>query len=127
MSKRIKEGFTDEASRAEQDHEVQMARSDLYKLAEYSIKLHELLKNVSEQEGLQGWVQSKITKASDYIGSVYRHMEYKQQRQQAGGIPVAETKRTKMPAKRLKESTEVAELGRTMMDMATTEKDDDVS
>ena len=61
----IQENLADEASKVEQDHEVQMARAQLYKIAKYSIKLHEMLKNVSEQEGLEGWVQSKITKASD--------------------------------------------------------------
>jgi hypothetical protein len=35
-----------------------------------------MLKNVSETEGLQGWVQSKITKAADYMGSVQHYMEY---------------------------------------------------
>jgi hypothetical protein len=59
----IQENLADEASKVEQDHEVQMARAQLYKIAKYSIKLHEMLKNVSEQEGLEGWVQSKITKA----------------------------------------------------------------
>jgi hypothetical protein len=53
-----------------------MARADLYKIAKYSIKLHEMLKNVSEAQGLEGWVQAKITKASDYIGSVYHNLEY---------------------------------------------------
>ena len=53
--KEIKEGLADAAHKAEMDHEVQMARADLYKLAKYSIKLHELLKNVSEAEGLEGW------------------------------------------------------------------------
>ncbi len=72
------EGLADLAQRAEQDHEVQMARADLYKLAKYSIKLHEMLKGVSEAEGLEGWVQAKITKATDYIGSVYHHLEYDQ-------------------------------------------------
>ena len=72
----IKEGLGDLAARAEQDHEVQMARADLYKIAKYSIQLHELLKNVSEEAGLEGWVQSKITKAADYIGSVYHHLDY---------------------------------------------------
>jgi len=76
MGKQIKEGLADLAQRAETDHEVQMARAELYKLAKYSIKLHEMLKGVSEAEGLEGWVQSKITKASDYIGSVYHHLEY---------------------------------------------------
>ena len=64
------------AHKVEQDHEVQMARSDLYKAAKYSIKLHERLKNISEEEGLEGWVAAKITKASDYLSSVYHYMDY---------------------------------------------------
>ena len=75
-NKKIKEGLADLAQVAEQDHEVQMARAELYKLAKYSIKLHEMLKGVSEREGLEGWVQSKITKAADYISSVYHHLDY---------------------------------------------------
>ena len=67
----LKEGLADLAQRVEQDHEVQMAKSDLYKSAKYSIKLHELLKNVSEEKGLEGWVAAKITKASDYLSPRY--------------------------------------------------------
>ena len=55
------------------DHEAKMARADLYKLAEYSIKLFKL---IGENEELDGWVQAKITKASDYISSVYHYLEY---------------------------------------------------
>lgn len=73
----FKEGLGDLAHMAEMDHEVQMARADLYKIAKYAIKLHEMLKRVSEQEGLEGWVQSKITKASDYLDSVYHNLDYK--------------------------------------------------
>ena len=62
--KDITEGLAELAGVAERDHEVQMARADLYKSAKYAIKLHEMLKGVSEAEGLEGWVQSKITKAS---------------------------------------------------------------
>ena len=77
--KHLKEqGLADLAYRAEADHEVQMARADLYKIAKYGIKLHEMLKNVSEAEGLEGWVQAKITKAADYLGSVYHHLDYEQ-------------------------------------------------
>jgi len=72
----FKEGLGDLAQRAEQDHEVQMARAELYKIAKYAIKLHDMLKGVSEAEGLMGWQQSKITKAADYIGSVYHNLEY---------------------------------------------------
>lgn len=55
------------------DHEAKMARADLYKLAQYSAKL---FKMIDENEELDGWVQAKITKASDYISSVYHYLEY---------------------------------------------------
>ena len=29
-----------------------------------------MLKNVSEEQGLEGWVQAKITKSADYMSSV---------------------------------------------------------
>jgi hypothetical protein len=76
MSDAIKEGLADLAHRAEVDHEVQMARADLYKIAKYAIKLHDMLKGVSEEEGLEGWQQAKITKAADYISSVYHNLDY---------------------------------------------------
>ena len=41
-------GLADLAYKAESDHEVQMARGDLYKIAKYAIKLHEMLKGVEE-------------------------------------------------------------------------------
>ena len=72
----VKEGLGDLAHAAEKDHEVQMARAELYKLAKYAIKLHDMLKGVSEAEGLEGWVQSKITKSANDIGQVYHHMDY---------------------------------------------------
>ena len=75
-NKPIKEGLAELAGAAEQDHEVQMARAELYKIAKYAIKLHEMLKNVSEAEGIEAWQQSKITKAADYIGSVFHSLEY---------------------------------------------------
>jgi hypothetical protein len=76
MGKAVKEGLADLAGRAEADHEVQMARADLYKIAKYAIKLHDMLKGVSEETGLEGWQQAKITKAADYIGSVYHNLDY---------------------------------------------------
>lgn len=77
------EGLGDMAHLAEQDHEVQMARAELYKIAKYAIKLHDMLKGVSEAEGIEAWQQSKITKAADYVGSVYHAMEYDQMEQPA--------------------------------------------
>jgi hypothetical protein len=78
IKRQMDEGLAELAGAVDQDHEVQMARADLYKLAKYAIKLHEMLKNVSEAEGLEGWQQAKITKAADYIGSVYHSLEYDQ-------------------------------------------------
>jgi len=74
--KSVKEGLGDLAAQAEMDHEIQMARSELYKIAKYAIKLHEMLKGRSEEQGLEAWQQSKITKAADYIGSVFHNLEY---------------------------------------------------
>jgi len=68
----------------EMDHEVSMALSDLYKLAKYAIKLHDMVANVSETQGLEGWVQSKITKASDYIGAVYHHLDHEMNHEHMG-------------------------------------------
>jgi len=73
---KVREGLADLAGRAEADHEVQMARADLYKIAKYAIKLHDMLKGVSEATGLEGWQQAKITKAADYISSVYHNLDY---------------------------------------------------
>lgn len=83
--KKVQEGLADLADAAERDHEVQMARADLYKIAKYAIKLHDMLKNVSEEQGLEGWVQSKITKAADYIGSVYHNLDYEMKFGSDGG------------------------------------------
>ena len=57
----------------QEDHEAKMARADLFKLAQYSFKL---FKMIHEDQELEGWVQAKITKAADYIASVYHYMEY---------------------------------------------------
>jgi hypothetical protein len=52
-----------------------MARSDCFKSASYAIAIHKMLKDVSELEGIDGWVAAKITKAADYLGSVKHYME----------------------------------------------------
>jgi hypothetical protein len=82
---RLKSGFI---SRAEdrRDHEVEMARSDLHQAHKNSSKIHKLIKNVSEDEGLEGWVQAKITKAADYLNSVCQYLEGKQLQEMTGGV-----------------------------------------
>jgi hypothetical protein len=72
----LKEGFIEDAHEAHMDHEVQMARVDCYYAAEHAIVLHKLLRNISEEQGLEGWVASKITLANDYLKSVREHLEY---------------------------------------------------
>jgi hypothetical protein len=72
----LKEGFVEDASDVHADHEVQMARADLFHAAEDALTLHKLLRNVSEQQGLEGWVAAKITLASDYLKTVREYIEY---------------------------------------------------
>jgi len=63
-----------EADNMHADHEVQMARSDCYSAAKYAIELHRMLKEISEQQGLDGWVSEKITLANDYLRSVHEYL-----------------------------------------------------
>jgi hypothetical protein len=83
----INESFVEDAAAAHQDHEVQMARSDCYNAAKYAIELHKLLKNISEQEGLDGWVSEKITLANDYLRTVTEYLRYEQQSSAQSDIP----------------------------------------
>ena len=55
------------------DQEGKMAKADLYKLATYS---HKLFKQLNDEDKLESWVQAKITKAADYMASVYHYLEY---------------------------------------------------
>jgi len=55
------------------DREGAMAKADLYKLATYS---HKLFKQLHDNDQMEAWVQAKITKAADYIASVYHYLEY---------------------------------------------------
>ena len=57
----------------ELDREGAMAKADLHKLAQYSFKL---FKKIQDEDQLEAWVQAKITKAADYIASVYHYLEY---------------------------------------------------
>lgn len=59
------------------DHEASMAKSDLRRLHEYSMEIDQLIHDGQE---LEGWVQSKITKAADYIASVKHYLEYNKSR-----------------------------------------------
>jgi hypothetical protein len=60
------------------DHEVEMARSDLFSAAKNAKQVLQMIENVSEDEGLEGWVQEKIIKANDYLNTVREYLEGKQ-------------------------------------------------
>lgn len=79
-----------EADDMHRDHEVQMARSQMYSAAQAAIEIHRLLKDISEMEGLEGWVQSKLTLASQYLESVRDYMKYEAASQESELMPFAE-------------------------------------
>lgn len=54
--------------------EGRMAKSQLYRAAEYASELEQLIQDGDE---LDAWVQAKITKASDYLSSVKHYLYYK--------------------------------------------------
>ena len=69
------------------DHEVEMARSDLFSAAKNAKQVYELIADLSEEEGLEGWVQEKIIKANDYLNTVREYLEGKQlQNEMTGGV-----------------------------------------
>jgi len=69
--------YDDDHNPEEEDpSEIHMARAELKKILEYAGKLYD---KIDELEGLEGWVASKITKASDYISSVYHWLDYEQE------------------------------------------------
>lgn len=70
------EGIAEDAHEMHLDHEVQMAREECYHAAESAIALHKLLRHMSEQQGLEGWVSAKITLANDYLKTVREYLEY---------------------------------------------------
>src|SRR5210317_1524426 len=62
----------------EQDHEISMARGELEAIADKATQLASALQGKSDDGNpLEAWVQSKITKAKDYINSVSDYMMYK--------------------------------------------------
>ena len=81
---RLKSGFVPHG-KSRIDHEVEMARSDLYSAAKNARQVYELIKDRSEDEGLEGWVQEKIIKANDYLNTIREYLEGKKV-QEAGVI-----------------------------------------
>ena len=83
---RLKSGFIPH-DKDRTDHEVEMARSDLFSAAKNAKQVYDLIADVSEEEGLEGWVQEKIIKANDYLNTIREYLEGKQlQSEMTGGV-----------------------------------------
>jgi len=65
----IQNGMVD----GEIDEEGKMAKRQLSDIAQYSQELMEML---NDETQLEAWVQSKLTKAADYIKTVKHYVEY---------------------------------------------------
>ena len=61
------------------DHEVEMAKNQLRTAAQSAKRIYQNIRDLSEIQGLDGWVQAKITKASDYLDAVNNYIEGKKQ------------------------------------------------
>ncbi len=63
--------------REEPDHEISMARGELKATADKALELVAALEGKSDEGNpMEAWVQSKITKAKDYVNSVYDYLMY---------------------------------------------------
>ena len=100
------------------DNEGAMAKADLYKLANYSFKL---FKQIDGNAQLEGWVQAKITKAADYIASVYHYMEYEMKFSEYGeqlenSDMYSESQRAELVSKLMEAKDKVKELKKKQAD-----------
>ena len=92
--KKILENMMMPDNRPMDDHEVEMAITDLRAIAHMASELAQHLENEHPTE-LEGWVQSKITKAADYIEAVHKnHMFSPEQDCQSCGDTVNEVAST---------------------------------
>ena len=96
QGRKLKTGFVPHGQ-SRVDHEVEMARSDLFSAAKNAKQVYEMIQSVSEEEGLEGWVQEKIIKANDYLNTIREYLEGKQIQQEAG--PMMYEERTEVKDK----------------------------
>jgi hypothetical protein len=69
--KSVSEAIKDKYDEGEYDQEGDMAKSDLRSIIANAKKMHDMIK---DDDNLPEWVQSKITKAEDYISTVANYM-----------------------------------------------------
>jgi hypothetical protein len=68
----LSEAIKDKYDIGEYDQEGDMAKSDLRSIIANSKRVHDMLK---DDDNLPEWVQSKITKAEDYMSTVANYLE----------------------------------------------------
>ena len=111
----------------EVDHEGAMAKADLYKLANYSFKL---FKKIEDTDQLEAWVQAKITKAADYIASVYHYLEYEMEFSEYGkkienSEMYNESQKLELKTKLMEAKEKIKELKKKQADKITGKKVDE--
>lgn len=74
MAKAIKEAKLTEGVLDDMDDDGFMAKRQLYDIAKAAVQLH---KQIQDTDNLEPWIQAKITKANDYLETIYHYMEYK--------------------------------------------------
>ena len=76
-NKTFKEALKQVREQDDKDHEISMARGELQAIADKALALNSALQGKSDEGNpLEAWVQSKITKAKDYINSVSDYLMY---------------------------------------------------
>lgn len=68
---------TVEGQDQELDYEGYMTKSQLFKIGEYALKLHDM---INDGDNLPEWMQSKVSQMEKDIGSVYHALEYDKKR-----------------------------------------------
>lgn len=78
MGLRIQPGNGPDVNEDEDDvgQEIGMAGSELYGIAKHAKELLALIHQQGQQQGLEAWQQSKITKAADYLTAVLQSLDY---------------------------------------------------
>lgn len=85
QAKRVKSGFVSHEE-DRRDHEVEMALSDLFQCAKNAKTVYDLLKDVPEEVGIEGWVQEKIIKSNDYLNTICEYLEHKALTDESAGV-----------------------------------------
>ena len=111
------------------DREGAMAKADLYKIANYS---HKLFKQIEDQDQMEGWVQAKITKAADYIASVYHYLEYEMKFSQYGQAledseVYSESQKQAIKNRLMEAKSKVKELKKVHAEKVKTDADDKIA